>query len=716
MRLDHEHSSSDNRHDLARVESGNGDQAAASAPKTVECGDRVETSSRKSPAPHESMEFESKEEAFNFYKEHAISVGFNAIIKASRRSRISGKFIDAKFVCTRYGTKPGTSVTENSPMKKKRGRINRSWSKTDCKACMHVKRRQDGRWIVSSFVGEHNHDLVIDQAALRDVGNCGRNACNSNAVVQSRRKKMRARLARRESNGLSSTSGSSLGFREGDAQVLLEYFSCMQDENPYFFYAIDLNKEQFLRNVFWVDAKGRIDYVNFGDVVLFDTMSKRNESKLPFVPFIGMNNHFEPTLLGSAFVADESKSSYTWLLRAWLRSMHGRAPKVILTDQDPVLKEAVAEVLPGSRHCFCLWHVLSMIQEKLGYVMRQHEKFINKFYKCILKSQTEEQFEKRWWKLVDRFDLRSDKWIESLHNDRLRWVPVYMKDTFLAGLSSPQRLESVVSFLDKCLLRKTSLKEFLHQCNVMLQERCEDEAKSDFDSWHRQPGLKSPSPYGKQMAQIYTHDVFKKFQVEVLGVVACHPKLESKYDAMTTFKVRDFEDNQFYRVIWNEGTSDTSCACRMFEYNGFLCRHVMIVLQIAGVNSIPAKYILKRWTKNVKNRENVRSVDPIESRIERYKDLYQRACKLGNEASLSQETYRIAFAAVEEAFRKCERVNNSVQTLSDPSSPSNYALHDSEELTWGKTKTEKIISRKEKVYLEQEAITGLHWDQMVCSS
>ncbi|KAE8698851.1 hypothetical protein F3Y22_tig00110597pilonHSYRG00955 [Hibiscus syriacus] len=110
----------------------------------------------------DGLEFDSKEEAFSFYKQYAKSIGFSTIIKASRRSRVSGKFIDAKFVCTRYGNdQPAFATTV--PVKKKRGRLNRSWSKTDCKAGMHVKRRQDGRWVVCSFVKEHNHDTFPDQ-------------------------------------------------------------------------------------------------------------------------------------------------------------------------------------------------------------------------------------------------------------------------------------------------------------------------------------------------------------------------------------------------------------------------------------------------------------------------------------------------------------------------------------------------------------------------
>ncbi|KAM7271256.1 hypothetical protein ACFE04_030470 [Oxalis oulophora] len=113
--------------------------------------------------PHDGMEFESKDEAFSYYRDYANSIGFSVIIKASRRSKASGNFIDAKFACTRYGTKPlPATTTEEVPEtlnKKKRGRINLSWSKTDCKACMHVKKNQYGRWVICSFLKDHNHDI-----------------------------------------------------------------------------------------------------------------------------------------------------------------------------------------------------------------------------------------------------------------------------------------------------------------------------------------------------------------------------------------------------------------------------------------------------------------------------------------------------------------------------------------------------------------------------
>ncbi|XP_027362311.1 protein FAR-RED ELONGATED HYPOCOTYL 3-like isoform X2 [Abrus precatorius] len=446
----------------------------------------------------------------------------------------------------------------------------------------------------------------------------------------------------------------------------------MQVENPNFFYAVDFHHDQRFKTVFWVDAKARLDYRHFSDVVLFDTTHLKNDYKLPFVPFLGVNHHFQFMLLGLAFLSDQSESTFAWLMRAWLRAMGGIAPKVILTDQDQALKEAVAMAIPDSCHCFCLWHVFSKVPEKLGCVMHQHEDFAATFNKCVIKSRTKEQFEKRWGEMVERFDLGDNGWLRSVYEDRQRWVPVYMKGRVLAGMSTVQRSDSMNCLLDRYMQRKTTLKEFLEQYKVVLRDKCEEEAKAEFETLHKQPVLKSPSPFGKQMVELYTHEIFKKFQSEVLGVVACHPRKESEDGPRIMFRVQDFEDNQDFVVMWNELTLEASCSCYLFEFNGFLCRHVMIVLQISGVHSIPSRYILKRWTKDAKGRETSRDMSDVvvsNSRATRYDNLCQRAFELGDEGSLSQESYIAAVNALEEALRKCESLKESIQNVIELNPP-----------------------------------------------
>lgn len=663
--------------------------------------------------PRNGIEFESHEAAYSFYQEYAKSMGFTTSIKNSRRSKKSKEFIDAKFACSRYGVTPESdSGSSRRP----------SVKKTDCKASMHVKRRADGKWIIHEFIKEHNHELLPALAyhfrIHRNVKLAEKNNIDILHAVSERTRKMYVEMSR-QSGGYQNIGflqgdinyqfdkGRYLTLDEGDAQVMLEYFKRIQKENPNFFYAMDLNEEQRLRNLFWVDAKSRHDYISFSDVVSFDTSYIKSNDKLPFAPFVGVNHHFQSMLFGCALVADETRSTFVWLMKTWLRAMGGQAPKVIITDQDKALKAAIEEVFPNTRHFFSLWNILEKIPETLANVIKQHENFLPKFNKCILKSWTDEQFDMRWWKIVTRFELQDDEWIQSLYEDRKKWVPIYMGDSFLAGMSTPQRSESMNAFFDKYIHKKITLKEFVKQYGTILQNRYEEEAIADFDTWHKQPALKSPSPWEKQLSTVYTHAIFKKFQVEVLGVVGCHPKKESEDGTTTTFRVQDCEKDEYFMVLWNETKSEVSCFCRLFEYKGFLCRHSMIVLQICGLSSIPPHYILKRWTKDAKSRETVvEGTERIQTRVQRYNDLCKRAIELSEEGSLSEESYSISFRALVEALKNCVNVNNITISAAE-SSGNALALREEEESRGSlvaKTSKKKSTYKKRKVPAEPDVL------------
>ncbi|OMP08529.1 Zinc finger, PMZ-type [Corchorus olitorius] len=152
-----------------------------------------------------------------------------------------------------------------------------------------------------------------------------------------------------------------LALESGDANAMLEFFMHMQEKDPNFFYAMDLDDEHRLKNVFWVDGKGREDYQDFGDVVSFDT-----------------NIHHK-----------QSTSTFSWLMQTWVRVKGGKPPSAIITDQDRAMKASIQLVFPDSRHRHCLWHILK-----------------------------KDQFGKRWQALVEKFDLMEDEWLQSLYEDR----------------------------------------------------------------------------------------------------------------------------------------------------------------------------------------------------------------------------------------------------------------------------------------------------------
>ncbi|KAG8364533.1 hypothetical protein BUALT_Bualt18G0007000 [Buddleja alternifolia] len=660
--------------------------------------------------PLPGMEFGSHGDAYAFYQEYARSVGFSTAIQNSRRSKTSREFIDAKFACSRYGTKREYEKSVNRPRSRQGSKQDpenatgrRACAKTDCKASMHVKRRNDGKWIIHRFEKEHNHELLPAQA------------------VSEQTRRMYAAMARqfaeyKSAVGLKHDSGSPfekgriMAMDAGEANILLQFFIQMQSLNSNFFYAVDVGEDQRIKNLLWVDAKSRHDYPNFSDVVSFDTSYVRNKYKMPLALFVGVNQHYQFMLLGCALISDESAATFSWVMQTWLKAMGGQAPKIIITDQEKVMKLVVSEVFPSTLHFFCLWHIMGKVSETLNHVIKQNENFMSKFEKCIYRSWTDEKFQKRWHKLVDRFGLKENDLIQSLYEDREKWVPTFMKEGFLAGMSAVQRSECVNSFFDKYVHKKTTVQEFIKQYEAILQDRYEEEAKASSDTWNKQPALKSPSPFEKHVAGVYTQALFRKFQVEVLGAVACIPKREEQIDATITFKVQDFERNQEFTVMLNEMKSEVSCLCHLFEFKGFLCRHAMIVLQICGISTIPSQYILKRWTKDAKSRYLVgEGSEQVQSRLQRYNDLCQRAIKLGEEGSLSLESYNMTLRALDDAFENCFNVNNSNKNLIEAGpSVSPGILGGEEDIQSGslnKTNKKKNSTKKRKVNIEPDVMT-----------
>ncbi|KAJ7960404.1 Protein FAR1-RELATED SEQUENCE like [Quillaja saponaria] len=111
-----------------------------------------------------------------------------------------------------------------------------------------------------------------------------------------------------------------------DAQNLLEYFKKMQAENPGFFYAIQLDEDNRMSNVFWADARSRAAYNHFGDAVTLDTTYRVNRYRVPFAPFTGVNNHGQTILFGCALLLDDSEGSFVWLFKTFLTAMNDRHP------------------------------------------------------------------------------------------------------------------------------------------------------------------------------------------------------------------------------------------------------------------------------------------------------------------------------------------------------------------------------------------------------
>ncbi|KAK0596886.1 hypothetical protein LWI29_019868 [Acer saccharum] len=103
-----------------------------------------------------------------------------------------------------------------------------------------------------------------------------------------------------QKNYLRSKRGNKLAY--GEAGCVLNYFSNQTLKNPSFFYAVQLDIDAQIANMFWEDARMIIDYGQFGDVMSFDTTYKINKENRPFAVFVGLNHHWETVIFGGALM------------------------------------------------------------------------------------------------------------------------------------------------------------------------------------------------------------------------------------------------------------------------------------------------------------------------------------------------------------------------------------------------------------------------------
>jgi MULE transposase domain len=76
-----------------------------------------------------------------------------------------------------------------------------------------------------------------------------------------------------------------------DVETTLTYFREKQGEDPELFYAIDADDAGVVKHVLWVERRARRAYLEFDDVVTFDTTYNTNRYNMSLAPFIGCNHH-----------------------------------------------------------------------------------------------------------------------------------------------------------------------------------------------------------------------------------------------------------------------------------------------------------------------------------------------------------------------------------------------------------------------------------------
>ncbi|KAK9724582.1 hypothetical protein RND81_05G084300 [Saponaria officinalis] len=405
--------------------------------------------------PRVGMEFNTLEDGIQFYRIYAIACGFD--IRKSSQRRFRDRIIRTKhIVCHREGfgeskkmkklvnieadeTSKGKSDNNkgNSDNKKERVTTIRRFGCTTMIKLMF----QSGKYVICQFREGHNHPLVL--VKNREFQKLSRNLTlyHKQTIINHSKLNIGSsktyRICKEVANGYENVGVSLLDFKNLEREVKL-FFG-------------DADAEMNLTRVFWTDAHGKSAYLAFGDGVSFDPTYGTNKYCMVFTPFTGIDNHKKSVTFVCALLSNEDEGSFIWVFEKFMDAMGRKEPHIIITDQDPAIRNAVPTVFKTARHRFCMWHIMNKVADKIDIITRKETDFLSRLNGVVWNQDLEPtEFEAKWNEVINEFGLGDNMWLSTMFDIREYWIPAYFRDLHMGNImSTTQRSESENSFFKK---------------------------------------------------------------------------------------------------------------------------------------------------------------------------------------------------------------------------------------------------------------------------
>ncbi|XP_025677407.1 protein FAR1-RELATED SEQUENCE 5-like [Arachis hypogaea] len=370
-----------------------------------------------------------------------------------------------------------------------------------CLAEMRIKRKDgSGKWYVSRFLDNHNHELVAGKyvdylrshrglsdveiahlTSLREVG------ISIPKIYQSFAAQVGGfNLVRFTKQDMYTEVRKQRSLQNGDVNAAVRYLEGVARVDNRMYWRYKLGKDNNMCDLFWSDGRSQVDYGIFGDVLAFDAIYGRNKYNLPVVVFSGVNHHNQTCVFGAAMVSCETQESYIWVLEKFLECMEGKPPNAVITNRDPAMHIAIHEVFPKAHHRLCAWHLLRNATSNI-----YDPRFTHLFRQCMLANLEVDEFEAHWDAMLDECGVREVEWVQDLYRRKHAWATTYIRGRFFAGICTTSRCESLHAKLGRFVESRYGILEFVTNFQKCVHFLRDNEDELDFRSSYGTPVLQT---------------------------------------------------------------------------------------------------------------------------------------------------------------------------------------------------------------------------------
>ncbi|XP_020254536.1 protein FAR-RED IMPAIRED RESPONSE 1-like [Asparagus officinalis] len=170
-------------------------------------------------------------------------------------------------------------------------------------------------------------------------------------------------------------------------------------------------------------------------------------------------------------------------------------------------------------------------------------------------------------------------------------------------MSSSQRAESGHAFFKKFVSKNNSLVDFMIQFGRRLVHQCHEELMADHKDVIEKPKLRINHDFLEQMVDIYTNEMYYKFEAEVCDSFNYKLQFVRETDNHRVYQIqrKKHATSKIRKIVYDKDLNLVSCSCKKFESARIPCTHIISYLMKFDVEILPDKYILKRWTKSAKS-------------------------------------------------------------------------------------------------------------------
>ncbi|XP_050156203.1 protein FAR-RED IMPAIRED RESPONSE 1-like [Malus sylvestris] len=164
-------------------------------------------------------------------------------------------------------------------------------------------------------------------------------------------------------------------------------------------------------------------------------------------------------------------------------------------------------------------------------------------------------------------------------------------------MKSTQRVESTNNVFHQMCTKTTSIIEFM----LHYEKKLEDMRLTElFRCKQGMPRLKVVSGILCHAAEAYTNKIFNFFDIEYMSCLKVRLRDVRNEEGVTIYEATEEGHKRVNTIEFISHSSMVSCSCKMYEAKGILCRHILRVFDSKYLTSIPTQYVLKRWTKTIK--------------------------------------------------------------------------------------------------------------------